>query len=254
MSQLLLIRHGQATPFEADTDRLSPLGENQARAVGAYLLASGMLPSRVVHGPLLRQTRTAELAARAAGDGWPAPQTLPGLAEYDGDGLFRLLAPKLAEQNPEFAALSREAQERREFPDRNRSFQKLMEALLDSYLLGQISDPQVESWANFRARVRAATANILASVNGSTVTGSTVTGSTVTGNTVTGNTVLAFTSGGVIGSVVADVLGAPDAAALKLNWRVRNASVTRLTFGSGRVSLDTFNETSHLTPDLLSWR
>ena len=244
MSQLLLIRHGQATPFEADTDRLSPLGEDQARAVGAYLLASGMLPSRVVHGPLLRQTRTAELAAQAAGDGWPAPQTLPGLAEYDGDGLFRLLAPKLAEQNPEFAALSREAQERREFPDRNRSFQKLMEALLDSYLLGQISDPQVESWADFRARVRAATADILASVNGSTVIG----------NTVTGNTVLAFTSGGVIGSVVAGVLGAPDAAALKLNWRVRNASVTRLTFGSGRVSLDTFNETSHLTPDLLSWR
>ncbi len=239
MSQLLLIRHGQATPFEADTDRLSPLGEDQARAVGAYLLASGMLPSRVVHGPLLRQTRTAELAAQAAGNGWPAPQTLPGLAEYDGDGLFRLLAPRLAEQNPEFAALSREAQERREFPDRNRSFQKLMEALLDSYLLGQISDPQVESWADFQARVRAATADILASVNGSTVTG---------------NTVLAFTSGGVIGSVVADVLGAPDAAALKLNWRVRNASVTRLTFGSGRVSLDTFNETSHLTPDLLSWR
>ena len=239
MSQLLLIRHGQATPFEADTDRLSPLGEDQARAVGAYLLASGKLPSRVVHGPLLRQTRTAELAAQAAGNGWPAPQTLPGLAEYDGDGLFRLLAPRLAEQNPEFAALSREAQERREFPDRNRSFQKLMEALLDSYLLGQISDPQVESWADFQARVRAATADILASVNGSTVTG---------------NTVLAFTSGGVIGSVVADVLGAPDAAALKLNWRVRNASVTRLTFGSGRVSLDTFNETSHLTPDLLSWR
>lgn len=239
MSQLLLIRHGQATPFEADTDRLSPLGEDQARAVGAYLLASGMLPSRVVHGPLLRQTRTAELAAQAAGDGWPAPQTLPGLAEYDGDGLFRLLAPKLAEQNPEFAALSREAQERREFPDRNRSFQKLMEALLDSYLLGQISDPQVESWADFQTRVRAATTDILASVNGSTVTG---------------NIVLAFTSGGVIGSVVAGVLGAPDAAALKLNWRVRNASVTRLTFGSGRVSLDTFNETSHLTPDLLSWR
>ena len=239
MSQLLLIRHGQATPFEADTDRLSPLGEDQARAVGIFLTSSGTVPTRVVHGPLLRQTRTAELAAQAAGGdpstpGWPAAEMLPGLAEYDGDGLFRTLAPRLAEQDPEFAALSREAQERREFPDRNRSFQKLMEALLDSYLLGQISDPQVESWADFRARVRAATADILASANGSTV--------------------LAFTSGGVIGSVVAGVLDAPDAAALKLNWRVRNASVTRLTFGGGRVSLDTFNETGHLTPDLLSWR
>ncbi|MGI8748775.1 MAG: histidine phosphatase family protein, partial [Deinococcus sp.] len=27
MSTLILVRHGQATPFEADTDRLSPLGE-----------------------------------------------------------------------------------------------------------------------------------------------------------------------------------------------------------------------------------
>lgn len=234
MSQLLLIRHGQATPFEADTDRLSALGEDQARAVGAYMKASGTLPSRVVHGPLLRQRGTAELAAQAAGGNWPARETLPGLAEYDGDGLFRLLAPRLAERDPEFAALSREAQERREFPDRNRSFQKLMEALLNSYLLGRVSDPQVESWADFRARVRAALNDVLSGPNGSTV--------------------LAFTSGGVIGSVVAGVLDAPDAAALKLNWRVRNASVTRLTFGTGRVSLDTFNETSHLTPDLLSWR
>ena len=52
MSELLLIRHGQATPFEDDTDRLSALGETQARAVGTFLAASGVVPSRVVHGPM----------------------------------------------------------------------------------------------------------------------------------------------------------------------------------------------------------
>lgn len=237
MSTLLLIRHGQATPFEDDTDRLSPLGERQAQAVGEFLAASGIVPNRVVHGPLVRQTRTALLAGEmAAGDGWPAAEVLPGLAEYDGDGLIRLLAPKLAEQDAAFAALFQDAEALREneLPDRNRAFQKMLERLLDVYLSGELGHPEVESWADFRARVRAALKNILGGEGGSTV--------------------LAFTSGGVIGSVVAGVLDAPESAALKLNWRVRNASVTRLTFGAGRVSLDSFNETGHLTPALLSWR
>ena len=236
MSQLLLIRHGQATPFEDDTDRLSPLGERQARAVGEVLAASGTLPSRVVHGPLVRQTRSAALAAQAAGLDWPQAEMLPGLAEYDGDGLIRLLAPRLAEQDPAFATLMQDAEALREneLPDRNRAFQKMLERLLDVYLGGELGHPEVESWADFRARVRAALNDILGSEGGSTV--------------------LAFTSGGVIGSVVAGVLDAPESAALKLNWRVRNASITRLTFGAGRVSLDTFNETVHLKGDLLSWR
>ncbi|GGJ87482.1 histidine phosphatase family protein [Deinococcus aquiradiocola] len=236
MSQLLLVRHGQATPFEADTDRLSPLGERQANAVGAFLQASGVQPTRVVHGPLVRQTRSAQLAHAAAGGHWPAPEGLPGLAEYDGDGLLRHLAPILAERDPDFRNLYRDAEALREneLPDRNRAFQKMLERLTDTYLTGETTHPQVESWADFRSRVRAAVRDLLASP--------------------TGSTVVAFTSGGVIGSVVAGVLDAPDASALKLNWRVRNASITRLTFGTGRVSLDSFNETAHLTPDLLSWR
>ena len=235
MSELLLIRHGQATPFEDDTDRLSALGETQARAVGAFLAASGVVPSRVVHGPMVRQRRTAELAAQAAG-GWPTPELLPGLAEYDGDGLLRHLAPVLAERDTDFARLFQDAEALREneLPDRNRAFQKMLERLTDSYLLGETAHPQVETWAEFRGRVQAALDTILRSEGGSTV--------------------LAFTSGGVIGSVVAGVLDAPERSVLKLNWRVRNASVTRLTFGGGRVSLDSFNETAHLPAALLSWR
>lgn len=236
MSELLLIRHGQATPFEDDTDRLSALGEVQARAVGTFLAASGVVPSRVVHGPMVRQTRTAQLAAQAAGGGWPVPELLLGLAEYDGDGLLRLLAPVLAGRDAAFARLFQDAEALREneLPDRNRAFQKMLERLLDSYLLGETTHEEVETWAEFRGRVQEALTDILGSSAGSTV--------------------LAFTSGGVIGSVVAGVLDAPEKSVLKLNWRVRNASITRLTFGSGRVSLDTFNETGHLGSDLLSWR
>lgn len=230
MSELLLIRHGQATPFEAETDRLSPLGEAQARALGETL--ADFAPTHVLHGTLVRQRRTAELAA--GGRGWPMPVTDPRLSEFDGDGLINVLAPLLVGQDVEFAALVQAFADGRHGPERNRHFQRMLEALAAAWQAGRVTHPQVESWAAFRARVRAGLGDVLALPSGSRVA--------------------AFTSGGVIGLAVALALDAPDASALKLNWRVKNGSITRMTFGSGRVSLDSFNEEGHLPPDLRSWR
>ncbi|CAM3670194.1 histidine phosphatase family protein [Deinococcus frigens] len=241
MSELILIRHGQATPFEQDTDRLSALGEQQARAVGLALAAEEVAPTHVLHGPLVRQRRTAEIAAGAAHFAdpdslppWPEAVQDARLAEYDGDGLIRTLAPLLAAQDEGFAAAAQRFQERRDVPDRNRAFQLMLEELAGAWQEGTVTHPAVEGWAAFRSRVHAALTDLLRLSSGSSV--------------------LAFTSGGVIGLMVALALDAPDAAALELNWRVRNGSLTRLTFGGGRLSLDTFNEVAHLPPDLRSWR
>ncbi|GGL98732.1 histidine phosphatase family protein [Deinococcus aerophilus] len=241
MSELILVRHGQATPFEKDTDRLSDLGEQQARAVGLGLAAEDFRPTHVFHGPLVRQRRTAELAAAAAEftdsgapPPWPGAQEERRLAEYDGDGLIRTLAPLLAAQDRDFAGSVRTFQERRDAPDRNRSFQLMLEALAGAWQAEAVIHPEVEGWSAFRARVHGALTDLLRLPSGSAV--------------------LAFTSGGVIGLMVALALDAPDAAALRLNWRVRNGSLTRFTFGGGRLSLDSFNEVSHLPPELRSWR
>ena len=52
------------------------------------------------------------------------------------------------------------------------------------------------------------------------------------------------------------VLKAPAAAALELNWRIRNASLTTLLFSGPRLSLDGFNALPHLAdrPDLVTFR
>lgn len=234
MSQLILVRHGQATPFEAETDRLSPLGEAQARAVGEFLAGSGLEPTDVISGSLVRQRESARLASEAAGGGWPDPLTDPRLAEYDGDGLIRTLAPLLAACDPGFDARLRAWEEGRHGPDRNRHLQRMLEPLAAAYLRGEVTHADVEPWVSFRARVHAFLRELLAGPSG--------------------RTVLAFTSGGVIGVTVAAVLRAPDDSALTLNWRVRNGSLTRLTYGAGRASLDSFNETTHLSDDLSSWR
>ena len=238
MSTLLLIRHGQATPFEQDTDRLSERGEVQAREVGAFLASSGVVPTDVIHGPMVRQRRTAELAAVAAserGAMWPAPTLDARLAEYDGDAIIRTLAPLVAEVDPAFAALREEFAARRDAPDRNRSFQRMLEALMDRHVRGDLTHPEVETWAAFKARVQAALSDLVQGVSG--------------------RTVVVFTSGGVIGLVVATVLEAPDTAVLRLNWRVQNASITQFTFGGGgRVSLDSYNVTAHLPRKLVTYR
>lgn len=231
MSELILVRHGQATPFEADTDRLSPLGKAQARAVGAALHAEGLTPTHVLHGPLVRQRRTAELASSPH---WPAATPDARLAEYDGDGLVRTLGPLLEATDEAFAAQMRAFRAQGGGPERNRTFQKALETLAAAWQAGTLHHPDVEGWAAFRARVRAALADVLRLPSGSTA--------------------LAFTSGGVIGLTVALALDAPDTTALNLNWRVKNGSLTRLTFGAGRVSLDSFNDVHHLPPDLRSWR
>lgn len=231
MSELIFIRHGQATPFETDTDRLSALGEAQARVVGEALAAEAIHPTHVIHGPLVRQRRTAELAT---GDGWPAATLDPRLSEYDGDGLVNGLAPLLTERDPAVRHLRDDFLRETCGPERNRAFQKYLEIVAGAWQAGTVIHPDVEPWAAFRVRVRTALDDLLRAPSGSTV--------------------LAFTSGGVIGLSVALALEAPDTTALNLNWRVKNGSLTRLTFGGGRVSLDSFNEVRHLPPELRSWR
>jgi len=56
-----------------------------------------------------------------------------------------------------------------------------------------------------------------------------------------------FTSGGPIGVCVQLALQAPKETAMRLNWRVKNGSLTEFAFsGAHRLSLDSFNETPHL--------
>lgn len=62
MSRVLLVRHGQANSTatdEASYDRLSPLGQQQADWLGAYLGAVDHGVSRVISGTLSRQQETA---------------------------------------------------------------------------------------------------------------------------------------------------------------------------------------------------
>jgi broad specificity phosphatase PhoE len=237
MSMLTLVRHGQASFFAADYDQLSPVGEVQSRHLGDYFVRIGDTFDEVYVGPRRRQRRTAELVGeqvRRAGRSWPEPVMLPDLDEYDLAGLINRLAPDLATRDQVFAALA-EALRRGSEPERLRNFQKMFETLMGHWQSAEVLDG-VETWPAFRDRVQQAVARM-------------------TGPSGRGRKVVAFTSGGFIGTAVALTLAAPDRAALELNWRMRNGSLTRFVFSPGRLTLDDFNAVPHLSePALWTYR
>jgi len=242
MGQLILIRHGQAAAFTADSDRLTELGERQARALGQYWAARRGRIDEVQVGSLRRQLDTARLvgeAFAAAGIAFPEPSVEPGWNEYDAGGITSRLGHGLAERDPAFAALRADFERHAGAPDRNRYFQRMFEALMARWVSGEAQADGVEPFAAFHARVEAARDAVLeAGVEAGR-----------------SRNVAVFTSGGPIGVCVQLALQAPPAMAVHLNWRVKNGSLTELLFSRGRLSLDSFNAVPHLDdPALQSFR
>ncbi len=229
MSSLFLVRHGQARAFDVDSDRLSDLGAEQARLLGEYWARAGVSFDAVWSGTLGRQTLTAELVAeqyRRLGKSFPDIHRDPAWNEYDAGGVLGTLAPKLAAREPSFAALVEDFQTRADRPDRNRYFQRMFEVLMKSWAEGLVADVQVESFDAFHERVRRAFDEMTSSSGRGRV--------------------VVFTSGGPIGVGVQRALDAPPMSSLRLNWRVKNASVTEFVFSEGRISLESFNVVEHV--------
>lgn len=231
MSTLTLVRHGQARPFDQKSGLLSDLGERQSCGLAEWWIRAGIQFDEVYTGTLVRQQRTAAVIGEKfieRGLPWSSPIVLPGLDEYDVSGIIRL-----AQRNAELGALIRDAEATG--PDRHRRFQRMFEAVMTRWVSGELADPAVESWIDFRERVRGALRIMTA------------------GNRP-GRRVVAFTSGGPIGVAVQTALGAPDPSAIEVNWRVRNCSLTEFLFSRERFSLDCFNAVPHLDAALLSFR
>jgi broad specificity phosphatase PhoE len=234
MSTLTLVRHAQASFHAEDYDQLSPLGRKQTQLLGEHWVSLGLTWNEIYTGPRSRQRHTAELVGdcyRQAGLAWPEPVMLPEFDEYDLGGILQRLAPDLARQDSEFSELVDRFQRSTENGDRARSFQRMFEFLLLHWLTSA-AVTGLESWPAFRDRVRCGLDRIVERPG-------------------RGRRVAAFTSGGFIGTAIQLALAAPDRTALEVNWRIRNASVHEFVFTRDRLTLDSFNNVSHLADDEL---
>ena len=240
MSQLTLIRHGQASMFADNYDKLSAIGELQSQQLGEYWAKNNIRFDEVFVGPRSRQLRTEELVRSVferAGIAWPRPTVIDELDEYDGHGISKEFLPILRERDERIRRLAEANDSFYETPDRYKHFQRLVEAVTGKWVEGTLESPKVESWRRFHDRVTGALRRIIASSNSG------------------GRRIAVFTSGGPISVAVQTAVKAPETTALELNWRVRNCSLTEIVFTRDRMTLDAFNLVPHLTePELLTYR
>jgi broad specificity phosphatase PhoE len=238
MSTLFIVRHGQASFFEADYDRLSPLGERQARLLGEYWAARSQQFTDVYTGPRQRHIETARLvgeAFRAAGHPWPEPQVHSGLDEYAAEEVLAHSLPKLVESDQHIAQLHQALDQAGDRAEKLRAFQRLYEVVIDRWAHGRLPIDGVEPWSEFFRRVQAALDEITSR----------------SGN----RAVVAFSSGGPVGVSVGRALGTDHRATLQLAWMIRNGAFAEFLYSRERFTLSRYNAFPHLDdPELLTYR
>jgi len=222
LSELILVRHGQAS-FGADSyDKLSPDGIRQVEILAQHWQQLSARYDAIYSGELQRQQETAQLLAPLVNN--PQINILAGLNEYNGEPLIRLYLRDHA-RNEGFDLTPGE-------PVRERkTFQLVLEAASRHWIDGTLQagkvDSDFEPWVDFKVRVQGALDDIMARHTG-------------------GSRVVVATSGGVIAVALQRALQLPDNQTIATNWMVNNSSVTRLVYGRGKVSLGSFNTLSHL--------
>jgi broad specificity phosphatase PhoE len=227
VSELILVRHGQAS-FGADSyDKLSAMGLRQAQILSQHWQALGEQFDACYAGTLVRQQETALALQPLVKTGDAVIH--PGFNEYNGEPLLRIYLRDHAANEGFPAELALPIKDRK-------TFQRVLEAATQHWIKGNLQadtcDTDFEPWKSFQTRVHSALDELMQLHTG-------------------GAKVLISTSGGVIALALQRALNLPDNQTMETNWMVNNSSVTRLVYGRGKVSLGCFNALPHLeTPEL----
>jgi broad specificity phosphatase PhoE len=220
MSIIYLVRHGQASFGTGDYDRLSPTGQRQVQLLGEFLVESGARIDHIYSGGLRRQRETAEILARALGAAAPPVSIDSAFEEYDSDVMLREFAASLSADALQAAGWPAQRHDRKKF-------QLMLERAAMAWTEARIAADDLLTWQGFHDRVVTALERIMRQEGRS-------------------KSLIISTSGGVIGTIVAHVLGVTNHRGIELNWAVHNASLTRLIYTTDKVSLSMFNALPHL--------
>lgn len=224
MSELIFIRHGQASFGRGNYDILSGLGREQSLLTAEYLLKTGVVFSRAYSGTLQRQLATAELVLdymRANSGGIPSLTRLEGLNEYQSDTIMRYYVPLVAEEDSSLQPLLENM-----YTDK-RSFQTVFDRVMTRWLSDDSYPDDVEGWNQFTERVADAIQQI-------------------TGENDKDSRIIIFSSGGAISAAVHLATDISPYQAIRMGWGLANTSITKFRFGSSGLILHSFNSYPHL--------
>ncbi|MEZ4454039.1 MAG: histidine phosphatase family protein [Nannocystaceae bacterium] len=239
MSTLVLIRHGQASLAAADYDVLSPIGVQQAAALGRHLAARREGFDHLITGPLRRQVDTmAHLRSAAADAGHPLPEAIvdEALAEYPALEILARFTADAAARDPEIAALQRAFAavqgDRRAYA---RAFDRLFQAMMRRWLAGDFDGQGIEGYDEFQARIDGSLARILERAG-------------------RGARIAVVTSAGPIGAAMRRALNLAPWDGLRASFVVANTGLTELWTRPEELTLTSFNGLPHLDSSLVTYR
>jgi broad specificity phosphatase PhoE len=239
MSQLILVRHGQASFLEPDYDKLSAKGELQSRLLGEYWAQHAVALDRVYTGPRVRQKETARIAGEAyskAGLSWPEPVVLDAFDEFQAEAVMAQGLPKLIAGDEHIRGLHEAFGKAENKEEKFRTFQRVFEVVIDRWTRGELSIPGVELWPEFLSRVQLALEKL-------------------TGNGDSGQRIAVFSSGGPIGVAMQKALCLSTHTTLRAAWMARNCAYSEFLFSGERFTLSSYNASPHLVdPAYLTYR
>jgi len=239
MGRLFLIRHAQASFLSSNYDKLSALGETQARLLGAHWAMRSVLFDRAGSGPAARHYHSAQIVAEAyrkAGRPFPQLTVMPDFDEFQADSLLAEGLPLLLDRSEEIRALNAKMQNATDDAEKRQSFQRLFEAVTYAWVHGEIVVDNVEPWSAFCERVNRGLSAFLSQAR-------------------SGEASVVFTSGGPIAVAIQRALHLSASDTLQMLWMSRNTSYTEFLFSNDRLTLSSFNAFPHLQDDaLLTYR
>jgi broad specificity phosphatase PhoE len=239
MGVVFLVRHAQASFLEPNYDKLSNLGEMQARLLGEYWARHNMVFHRAFTGSCVRQKDTLALvsdAFRKAGIRFPDPVVLEEFEEYQGEAVLDRSLPGLLENDQSIRDLHAAFQSSSGSAGRRHTFQKLFAAVISRWVSGAICLPAVETWLEFCSKVNSGLTKFLSA------------GSRA-------ERVVVFTSGGPIAVAMQRALQLSAENTLNVSWMSRNSSWSEFLYSGERFTLSSFNSHPHLDdPAMLTHR
>ncbi len=210
MSMLYLIRHGQASAGTHDYDRLSPLGQHQSELLGQWWMTQQFAPDLAYHGSLLRQRDTARLALQHL-DSTLQPDEHEGLNEYTHRIIDKHFGGDMQSDNPESLTFE--------------GYVGIMQRWRDHKAHPDLRE--IEPWSDFAQRGWKTMQSLHQQQDNK-------------------QQHVFFTSGGVIATVLAAVLDLDFSHTVDAIWRIRNTSITTLSFDGKNARLIDFNTVPHL--------
>ncbi|TCM66421.1 broad specificity phosphatase PhoE [Acinetobacter calcoaceticus] len=203
MTTIYLIRHGQASFGQKNYDQLSKNGELQAEVLGQYLKQLLNEQPYVVAGAMQRHQHTAQLAVAQC---FPDVdiQTNADWNEFNHEQIF-------AQYDVRFSQPELIKQELQNAENAEVYLTEVFNAAMQRWTGGEYHHEYEESWPSFKQRINQALITLLEDLARHKP-----------------RYALVFTSGGVISSLVGQLLELSLAKTFDLSWAIANASMTTL--------------------------